>query len=90
MAVSNNTNQHAARRYCGLCYIEDITLPSNAFEINNNLNASNSYDVIFVIQDQGEHCNGYIVDKPKNEEQTVDLYYWHRCRICNEIELHAS
>ena len=36
----------------GVCYIEYFELSSYIFEINNNLNQTHLYDVIFAVQDK--------------------------------------
>ena len=64
-------------RFCGVCYIQDFKLPSYVFKLNNALNASDLYDVIFVSHDETGTCNGYIIDhEDKTCTESVNAYYW--------------
>ena len=73
---SKKVLQYQVKDEAGICYIEDFDLPSHVFEINSNLNPSNLYDVIFVVQRDDVICNGYIIDSVNNINESVNAYYW--------------
>ena len=73
---STSSIQYVVDYNCGICYIEDFVLPPHVFELNKNLHPSTLYDVIMVVQNGNGLCNAYIIDKPNNNEQSVNAYYW--------------
>ena len=74
-------NEYSAHTMCGICYVNDFSLPQYVFAYNANLNRNKLYDVIFVNQsaDYGS-VNAYIIDSydhnycdNKNE---INAYCW--------------